>query len=564
MPNSTPNDWMELKAENDRLKQQISVLQKQLTNTKKTLTQTLSESNTQNSYVEKIFNGLPIHFYSMDTEGRIVHCNEAQAKSMGFNSVTELMGKNIYDVAKKLHWPDAFAKNIHRNDVNVMENKITLISEEIILLDGKESVFLSYKMPLYGEDKRVAGVIGLAIDITDYKNQQLQLLNDKKLAQAQAQNQLTYLANVLANLPEHIYWTDTYGKVLGCNDQQAKSLGLSSAHELIGKNIYDVGKMLDWDPSIPDKIHQNDKIVMETGEPLSIEESAIWNDEVHYAITCKTPLRDANKNIIGVFGFSFDITERKKNEQLLIRTKEQLERANQAKHEFLMNMRHDLRTPFQGIIGLTQVLLHQETVPTKKLYLQCVEQSSQAVLDVLNDILEAIRVSDELVPSLQQTFSIAEVIHEVNQLIASAILNKKLCYKTHIADQLPDTVIGDSHRFKSILLNLLGNAVKFTKEGSIELQVSIPTKEEKSIVLKIEVKDTGIGISEEQQAKIFAYFSKAKLSQQSERYMGLGTGLYTTNKFVTEMGGTLKLSSHLNHGAQVICEVVMQLPQTSA
>jgi len=564
MPNSTPDNGVELKTENERLKQQLATLQQQLLNAEKALAQATSESHIHSAYIGKILNELPIHFYCRDKEGRIVYCNEAQAKNTGFNNIAELMGKNIFDVGEKLHWPHSFAENIRKNDEEVMELRLTTIKEENALIHDQECVYLSYKTPLYTEDDQVRGILGLSVDITEYKNQQTQLMNDKDLAEQQAQSHANYLANVLANLPEHIYWKDRNGKILGCNDQQARSFGMKSSQGLIGKTDYDLAEILGWDRSQADKIIENDKKVMETGQPLSIEESAIWNNEVHYALTCKTPLRDAEKNVIGVFGFSFDITERKKEEQFLIKTKEQLERANQAKHEFLMNMRHDLRTPFQGIIGLTQVLLHQETVPTKKLYLQCVEQSSQAVLDVLNDILEAIRVSDELVPSLQQTFSIAEVIHEVNQLIASAILNKKLCYKTHIADQLPDTVIGDSHRFKSILLNLLGNAVKFTKEGSIELQVSIPTKEEKSIVLKIEVKDTGIGISEEQQAKIFAYFSKAKLSQQSERYMGLGTGLYTTNKFVTEMGGTLKLSSHLNHGAQVICEVVMQLPQTSA
>jgi PAS domain S-box-containing protein len=155
-----------------------------------------------------------------------------------------------------------------------------------------------------------------------------------------------YLKNILANLPENFYWTDREGVVLGCNDNQAKLFGLDSASELFGKSIYDIAEMVGWDKSVPDIIRKNDLEVLKTCKPLKVEETAVLDGKLRTFLSFKNPLMDDSNRVIGIFGATLDITDRKEMEELLRQEKEKAEQINKSKTEFLKDIIKELKMPF--------------------------------------------------------------------------------------------------------------------------------------------------------------------------------------------------------------------------
>jgi len=370
----------------------------------------------------------------------------------------------------------------------------------------------------------------------------------------------TYLDNIVKHISEHFYWMDRNGIMLGCNEEQATNFGLKSAQELIGKNIYDYLYSLDWNERIVEEIRANNIYVMQTEKTLKKEETAIINGEPRIYISSKNPLRNKQGEVIGVFGFSIDITDRKKAEQGLIEAKEEAERASRAKTEFIENMRHDLRTPFSAVIGLAQGLIANETDQNKKEALEWIEKTSHVVLNVLNDILAG-ATADQVRTLIDfDLFSIRKLINDLNDLFTAEVNLKKLSFEVNIDDNVPDVLVGDKLHVQRILLNLLSNAVKFTDIGKVQLNISVHDFERNHLMLNISIKDTGIGIPEEKIRSIFEKFTKLKPSFLSNRYMGVGVGLSIVQKLIRELNGSIDVESKEGNGTTFTCLIPFDVP----
>jgi two-component system aerobic respiration control sensor histidine kinase ArcB len=292
---------------------------------------------------------------------------------------------------------------------------------------------------------------------------------------------------------------------------------------------------------------------METGRESTTEESTILpSGERIIQLSIKRPLQDQNGRVVGIIGNTVDITYLKKIEEDLRTAKESAENASKAKTEFLYNVRHDIRTPFSGLLGLSTLLEAEEKNPQKKEYLHDIAQSAQELLNYFNEIVEYMELEDSTIPVLYKPFSLRKVFDEIVTMLRPAVKHQLINLESRIDKKIPAEIIGDRYRVHRILLNLAGNAVKFTKEGKISLGADLVKKEDRRMILKIWVKDTGIGIPEDKYNVIFERFSRLTASY-SGIYKGTGLGLWAVKRLIEELGGQILVESELGKGSLFTC-----------
>ncbi len=278
-------------------------------------------------------------------------------------------------------------------------------------------------------------------------------------------------------------------------------------------------------------------------------------------LSIKKPLYDKDGIIIGIIGNTIDITERKKIEIQLIKAIKKAESANKAKTVFLQNMRHDFRTPFSGILGMAGILYANEEDHDKREQLQGIIISAQALLEQLNEITDFIAVEDGGLMVLEKQFHLHKVVEDLKNMLSPAAREKELKFTVEIDKKVPQYIIGDRLRTQRILMNLLTNAVKFTNTGQVLLRVCVGKEEgnNNSIIIKFNVKDTGVGMPKEEQNIIFEKFSKLTPSHRGI-YPGKGLGLKIVKQFLDELGGEIHVESKRNEGSTFIALIPYKLP----
>ncbi|MFL7015861.1 two-component sensor histidine kinase BarA [Vibrio cyclitrophicus] len=228
--------------------------------------------------------------------------------------------------------------------------------------------------------------------------------------------------------------------------------------------------------------------------------------------------------------------------------KKRAQEAARVKSEFLANMSHELRTPLNGVIGFTRQMLKTHLSNSQTDYLQTIERSANNLLSIINDILDFSKLEAGKLALENIPFEFQASLEEVVNLQATNAHEKGLELTLKINPKVPPGVVGDPLRIQQILTNLVGNSIKFTERGNIDISVELRSQTEDSIELQFMVRDTGIGISERQQAQLFQAFSQADASI-SRRYGGTGLGLVITQKLVSQMGGEISLTSRLHQGS---------------
>lgn len=256
-----------------------------------------------------------------------------------------------------------------------------------------------------------------------------------------------------------------------------------------------------------------------------------------------------NNNICGEeAGVSGDVGKEKQQELELKRAKEAAEAANKAKIEFIANMSHDIRTPLSGVIGMADLLAQALTDPQHKQYAQWINESGEQLLHLLNGILESASVDNINEQDIhKEFFDLQQCIKDIIAIETPAAHLKNLELKSHWDEQIPTCVYSDRIKIHRILLNLVGNAIKFTEQGSIFITVRLVGKEERQVSLQFSVSDTGIGIFPEQQNKVFDRFHKISPSHKGI-YSGFGVGLHIVLAYVKLLGGTINLKSAPGEG----------------
>lgn len=255
--------------------------------------------------------------------------------------------------------------------------------------------------------------------------------------------------------------------------------------------------------------------------------------------------------------------EEQKQKQLLMNAAEEADAANKAKSAFLLSMSHDIRTPMNAIIGFTNIALHQNMVSDIHDSLEKVQKSSNHLLSLLNDVLDFSRIESEKVTISPEPVDITQLTDNVQAIMNGLLYNRDLKFEVHRESLKNPYVLADVVRIREVLVNLLGNAVKFTKDGGeITLDISsYPGADEKHIITRYVVRDNGIGMSEEFQKKLFDPFSQEDYANARTLYKGTGLGMAITKKYVDMMGGSIAVESKKGVGSTFTVEIPMELTE---
>jgi len=285
------------------------------------------------------------------------------------------------------------------------------------------------------------------------------------------------------------------------------------------------------------------------GESCSKEFVFRQNDmQDHFVWVNATPVRDKTGRIIAGISMLFDVSKRKCIEESLRMAKEEAERANIAKSQFLANMSHEIRTPMTGIMGMTDLTLMTELRPEQREYLEIVKSSTKSLLQVLNDILDYSKIEAGKMDLESIEFSLVEVVNEVVALFSAVGQQKGLNIRATVDVKIPNVLIGDSFRLRQVLSNLIGNAVKFTASGNVDIGITCEYLAAHGVKLKFVVSDTGIGISDDKLEILFKSFSQIDDSN-TRQFGGTGLGLAISKRLTELMKGEIWVKSKVGSGS---------------
>jgi two-component system sensor histidine kinase/response regulator len=259
--------------------------------------------------------------------------------------------------------------------------------------------------------------------------------------------------------------------------------------------------------------------------------------------------RDARGQATEVFGAWLDITARKDAERTLQEARDTAERATRAKAAFLANMSHEIRTPMNAVLGFTELVLDTDLSTEQRRSLELVRSSSEALLTILNDILDYSKIEAEHLDLESISFDLPKVVHATATLLAVRAREKHLELTVDVPPDVPHLVRGDPTRVRQVLMNLIGNAIKFTEQGEVNVTAGVVVHEQARASVRFRVRDTGIGISPDQIATIFQEFTQADASM-TRRYGGTGLGLTISRRLTALMGGELAVVSEPGRGSE--------------
>lgn len=375
-------------------------------------------------------------------------------------------------------------------------------------------------------------IFGIIQDIDDTKNTYLELARKE----AMLQSFVKYLPASVAMLDKNLNYLAV--------SRRWKDEFHYKGKDLIGENLFAI---------YPDISDERKKIYLDAleGTPYKNENQVfdiVGEAEPQHFIWEVRPWHLPDGSIGGVVIFTQNITRLVKINEELVNAKKMADLASKAKSEFLANMSHEIRTPLNGVIGFSDLLLKTPLNDVQTQYLNYINESGNSLLNIINDILDFSKIESGKMELFIDKYNIYDLASQVVNVVLYQSQRKNLELLLNIEQGLPKTILIDESRIKQVLINLLGNAVKFTEAGEIELKIAKLRSNDKSITLRFAVRDTGIGIPPEKQKRIFDAFTQED-SSISKRYGGTGLGLTISNNILKYMGSSLSLSSELQKGS---------------
>jgi PAS domain S-box-containing protein len=370
---------------------------------------------------------------------------------------------------------------------------------------------------------------------------------DKSQDNPTPRRQRALLQGVIDAIPANIFLKDRNGTWLLVNRAMSGTYGLT-IEEMTGTTQQELGRRRGVPSAEVERFLASDRQVIDGGQPVFIpEEPRTINGSLRWIQTTKVPLEVEGVGRC-VLGVSADITARKEMEDELQRAKVAAEQAARAKSEFLANMSHEIRTPMNGIIGMTDLALDTDLSPEQREYLGMVQSSAGSLLSLLNDILDFSKIEAGKLDFELIEFSLREVLDDTMKALGFRAQQKSLELACHIMPDVPDALRGDPTRLRQVLINLVGNAIKFTAAGEVVVRIKTDTVGDDSVVLHVAVTDTGIGISSDKQRAIFEAFTQAD-SSMTRTHGGTGLGLAISSRLVAMMGGCIQVESEAGRGS---------------
>lgn len=465
----------------------------------------------------------------IDNEGRIVEFNPAAENTFGYTR-ENVVGREMASLIVPERHRDAHRKGMHRyfstGESNVLGRRIEIEAQR---RDG--SVFPCELSIVAIESSDRPGFVAYLRDITERR------LGEEKLRQSeQSYRQL------FENSSEGVFVIQD-GRIVLANPAAERLLHGRGRH-LEGTSIQDLVAPEDWD-----RVRELHGRGMRTEAAVRKMELRIRSGGASMRWFEHSAVRIEWKGRPALLSFATDVTDRKQSEQDLRQAKEAAEVADRAKSDFIAKMSHEIRTPMNAVIGFSNLLAGSSLDPTQKRYVHLIEESAAHLLTIINDILDFSRLAAGRLDVEKHPFNIRELVERAVDLAHGLPGGATLDISATIADDMPEMVLGDAGKLNQVLLNLLGNAVKFTDQGRITLTAGIVERRGDAMRVRFQMRDTGIGISPATKAGLFKPFSQGNRPQAQSKG-GTGLGLAICRQLVELMGGQIDVESESGHGSR--------------
>jgi two-component system sensor histidine kinase/response regulator len=472
----------------------------------------------ERALLRSLIDSIPDLIFAKDIRGIYITSNKAFAKLLG-RSADDVVGKTDLDI-----FPADFAVSVRERDADVVKaGAITTREEEVTYPDGRVAQVETSKIPFIADDGELYGLIGVSRDITERKKTERVLAVERESLQ-----------RILDASPVGVAITsDNVARFT--NPRMEEMFALR-----VGSDVPDLYVVPGQRNALLDKLDR-EGIVRDFGVQLRGP-----NGEIRDSLTTLMHMEYDGRQ--GVLAWVVDVTELKKIQTALSEAKVAAEDATKVKAEFLANMSHEIRTPMNAVIGLAHLCLRTDLSAKQRDYVGKIHNAGTSLLSIINDILDFSKIEAGKLDIENVTFEIDSVMSNISTMVAQKIQDKGLELLFNISPKIPHALLGDPLRLGQVLINLLGNAVKFTERGEICLIGEILERTGNKVKLRFSVKDTGIGMTKEQANRLFQAFSQADTST-SRKYGGTGLGLAISKRLVELIGGSIWVVSEPGKGS---------------
>ena len=382
------------------------------------------------------------------------------------------------------------------------------------------------------ENGQVIGLTGRLDDVTEQRN-----------ATALLRDNFSFVDALFESIPLPVYLKDDVGKYERLNKAFCKLFSIR-AEDYVGKTVHDL--LNEKDALIQESLDQ--KLLKDGGTQLYEALLGLQNNKQFDALYSKAALHKPDGSMRGIVGTIVDISDQKSAERALLVAKQAAESASRSKSDFLANMSHEIRTPMNSIIGMTQLVLDSQLETHQREYLSIVNTSADALLDIINDILDFSKIEAAKMSIESISFDLRRLILDTLRSLSLRAQEKDLELALDLDPKIPERLLGDPGRIRQVLLNLIGNAIKFTLQGEIIVRTQVTSLDSTNLKIIIDVSDTGVGIPVQMQDKVFEAFTQEDGST-TRKFGGTGLGLSITKNLVNLMGGDISLVSEVNKGS---------------
>jgi PAS domain S-box/PAS domain S-box len=484
---------------------------------------------------ENFMNNNPALAFMKDADGRYVYVNDSFVRLFG-RTRQEMEG--IFD---KDYLPPEAARQVRENDLVVLNSRqVAEFTESVPTPDGVDHEWLVFKFPFENINGSLH-VGGIALDITERKKSMFNMLTEM--------------------VPSVLWITDAKGEVEYFNRGWYDLTGATEEQSL-GANWLNF-----VDPRDSERVIDVWKVAVESGSVYEIEYRFIrgLDREPRWFLVRGLPLRRVDGTIDRWFGTCTDIHEQRRlKEELeqsmaeLALARDEAQSASRLKSEFVANMSHEIRTPMNGVLGMVDILLKSELTPTTRQHALSIQRAGRDLLLIINEILDFSKIEAGKLTLELGPFNLKKVIEGAAEILLPIAQEKKLKFDSYTDPDIPAVLIGDPLRLRQVLLNLVGNALKFTHKGAVSLSATMLGASENCVKIRFEVKDTGIGISGDEVESLFEAFFQSDGSV-SRKYGGTGLGLAICKTLVEMMEGTISVDSELGQGSTFSFELSFEV-----
>ena len=465
--------------------------------------------------------------YTTDEEGYFLSINDLGIRKFGMDK-GEVLGRRYVEFVHPDYVEDIFAYYTKMKDdqlaASYLEFPIITKNGTVVWIGQNVSRILRPDGSFYYS--------AVARDITEKRDQELRLKRSEEKYRSMMENMELGLMEV-----------DKDGNIQKVYTKFCKMVGYEP-EEILGKNAADL--FLDEQGK---SIMGHNDIERERGKDGVYEiQIKCKGGEKKWILISGTPFYDNDGKFIGTLGIHYDISDRKALEEALIKAREVAEKAQEAEKEYLANMSHEIRNPIQGIIGMTELLQSTQLTGDQEGYLKNIKNASELLSSLVSDVLDLTKIDSGRIDVKLTRFNLRDVLDNIKEYASTRLRKSDVSFLSNFHENLPEYVVGDRLYLNQILMNIVGNAVKFTETGFIQMNVKMISSDIENVNLEFEIKDTGVGIEESKLSKIFNKYNQAG-EAFAHKKMGAGLGLYIVNKLVDSLGGTVGVESTYGQGS---------------